>query len=133
MRLKLHSRTIPAYLLLGALALSACDSGNPTVTPVSVVPTATVIVPTPNPTVIPEAVPSGDVPNPVITTGPAEGTTPTATTDSDNGGGDTGGGTTEDDAALVLNPTSVETTDNTRKGVFEGERSLNLPQGFHVE
>ncbi|MEO5952755.1 MAG: hypothetical protein ABIQ44_09845, partial [Chloroflexia bacterium] len=138
MRLKLHAKTIPAYLLLGALVLSACDSGNPTATPIPPKPTATSAAPTPLSTsivTVPTGMPTGGVnaPTAVPSTQPAAPTTaPTAPTNSDNGG-NTGGATNEDDAALVLNPTTVETTDSTRVGVFEGERSLNLPQGFHIE
>ena len=34
---------------------------------------------------------------------------------------------------LQLRPVVVETTDATRKGTFEQERTLNLPPGFHIK
>jgi glucose/arabinose dehydrogenase len=38
-----------------------------------------------------------------------------------------------DDGPLTLSPATIETTDATRMGVFESERSINLPPGFHIE
>lgn len=136
MRLKLQFRTIPAYLLLGALVLSACDSGSPTATPIPANPTATISAPVEVPTQpsdVPSDVSTPGAPQAVPSNQPAATAQPTAPSNSQNGGGNTGGSTSEDDAALVLNATTVETTDTTRVGVFEGERSLNLPQGFHIE
>jgi putative membrane-bound dehydrogenase-like protein len=39
----------------------------------------------------------------------------------------------EPDGPLQLAPVTLETSDATRQGVFEGERTINLPPGFHIK
>jgi glucose/arabinose dehydrogenase len=130
MKKRLRFKTLTLVAIIGALLLSACDSGNPTATPI---PQATATIssdgPAPNPTV-PVAVPTGDAPVPISSTEPNAQATP---------GGTGGAGATAtpqaaaDAGPLALSPVTIETTDATRAGVFESERHINLPPGFHIE
>lgn len=124
MNKKLRFKTLLLATTIGALVLSACDSGSPTATPQ---PTATNSSQAPTPaSTVPVAVPSAPAAVPstqaTVTGGTAGSTVPTATP-----------GAAANEGPLTLNATTVETTDATRKGVFESERSLNLPAGFHVQ
>jgi glucose/arabinose dehydrogenase len=115
-------------VLLGltvAMALSACDSGQPTATP-GAQPTVTITGTTLGPTQAPpapSAVPTKDEPLSVTPTIAAP------VTNTPSNAGSQGG----DDGPLKLSPVTIETNDTTRKGAFESERTINLPQGFHIQ
>ncbi len=139
MRSKLRFRILPAFTLIGALILGACDSGNPTATPQASVPTSTVSAPNPQPSA-PVSVPTGEIPAPVPT---ISATVPASSDNNGTGGAEAtptmtaSAEATPTEAAeegpLTLTATTIETTDSTSTGVFEGERGINLPAGFHIQ
>ena len=105
-----------SVMVVAVLILGACDSN-------SAQPTATA-GPQPttpaqdNPTVVPTTAAGGGAST--ATAAPSKPiTTPT-----------TAAASTED--PLTLGPVTIETTDATHQGVFATDRTINLPQGYHI-
>jgi len=117
-----------------ALVLGACDNNNsqPTATtgaqPTDPAPTqASATAPaTTAPAIVPTDTAAAAAPvtstavAPAATTAAAPAATSTQATSSSQTG------------PLTLSPVTVETTDATHKGVFQTDRTINLPQGYHI-
>jgi hypothetical protein len=112
----MKSRLLSATLIIVlALIVGACDSGTNTAQP-----TAT---PGLQPTAPAQGNATAAPATAAATTGTISGTTvPTATQAT----------TVSVRGPLTLSPVTVETTDATHKGVFATDRTLNMPQGFHI-
>jgi glucose/arabinose dehydrogenase len=127
-------------MLILALILGACDSD-------TAQPTATTGVQQPQPTLPAQQNPTSTAAAPVevstattvpvseqpTSTQPApEASTPTQPAHEQPTAAATQPPATSGNGTLALGPVTVETTDTTRQGVFQTERTINLPQGFHI-
>ena len=114
----MKSRVLPGLALATLLLVSACgqDAGTPAASPTA--PTAVIAPPAATHTVPAGAATPQPTSEPTQPPAPLTEASPTPQA--------------QPDGPLGLAPVTVETSDATRQGAFEQERTLNLPPGFHV-
>ncbi len=117
-------RILALFTFLLAALLVACDNGvgqptpTATISPSDAAQTITVMQQTPS-----AGSTQAQANQPTTTEQSVVATSQTAPPPTDTGGL----------GPLQLEPTTIETTDATRKGVLADERSINLPVGFHIK